>query len=64
MDSWKRDGIPFGKYRNLKEWIPKWWKTHLSRIQSAKRAGKTKQAAKGKQGRVVKKKDKRKGSRA
>ena len=57
---WKSEGIPFQEYLSLKTWLPGWWKGQLSRTQAAKRKGKTK----GTQGRVVRKNDKRKGSRA
>lgn len=61
---WKGEGIPFQEYLSLKTWLPAWWKTRLSRTQAAKRKGKIKGKTKGKQGRVVRKNDKRKGSRA
>jgi hypothetical protein len=57
---WKSEGIPFHEYLSLKTWLPAWWKDRLSRTQAAKRKGKTK----GKQGRVIRKNDKRKGSKA
>jgi hypothetical protein len=59
VDSWKLNGIPFEKYRSLKAWFPEWWKARLSQTQAAKRKGKTK----GEQGRVVRRNDKRRGSR-
>jgi hypothetical protein len=61
---WKTEGIPWMEYQTLKKYLPEWWKTRLSRLQSAKRKGKTKDENKGKQGRVVRRNDKRKGSRA
>ena len=61
---WKSEGIPFQEYLSLKTWLPGWWKDELSRTQAAKRKGKIKSESKGKQGRVVRKNDKRKGSRA
>ena len=61
---WKIEGIPFHEYLSLKTWLPGWWKDHYSRTQSGKRKGKTKAEPKGKQGRVIRKNDKRKGSRA
>ena len=57
---WKKNGIPPGRYFHLKQALPTWWKDRLSRTQAAKRKGKTK----GKQGRVIRKNDKRKGSKA
>lgn len=56
---WKRHGIPFEEYRSLKFNFPIWWKERVSRTQAAKRIGKIK----GKQGRVRRKTDKRKGAR-
>lgn len=56
---WKRHGIPFEKYRSLKFFFPNWWKERVGRTQASKRIGKTK----GKQGRVRRTTDKRKGAR-
>ena len=64
VQEWKSAGIPFQEYLSLKAWLPAWWKTRLSRLQSAKRKGKTKDETKGQQGRVVRRNDKRKGSKA
>jgi hypothetical protein len=57
---WKSEGIPFEEYISLKNCLPGWWKDRVSRTQAEKRKGKTK----GNQGRVIRKNDKRKGSKA
>ena len=60
LQAWKIEGIPWGEYQALKKYFSDWWKDRVSRTQAAKRKGKTK----GPQGRVIRKNDKRKGSRA
>jgi len=60
LQAWKTEGIPWGEYQDLKRYFSDWWKDRLSRTQAAKRKGKTK----GNQGRVIRKNDKRKGSKA
>ena len=60
ISDWKKYGIPYEVFCDITDALPDWWKGQLSRTQAAKRKGKTK----GTQGRVVRKNDKRKGSRA
>lgn len=66
LQEWKIEGLSWLSYGSLKYTVPKWWKKRLSRTQAVKRKGKTKGEAepKGKQGRVIRKNDKRKGSKA
>ena len=65
LQRWKTEGISWFSYQLLKIGVPKWWKKRISRTQASKRKGKTKGEAepKGKQGRVIRKNDKRKGAR-
>lgn len=56
---WKKGGIPVKDYLSLKANFPLWYEMHKRQTKSE--AGK---APKGKQGRVVRRNDKRKGSRA
>ena len=60
ISDWKKYGIPYEVFCDTRDELPEWWKSRLSNTQAAKRKGKTK----GTQGRVVRKNDKRKGSRA
>ena len=60
ISDWKKHGIPYEIFCDIRDALPEWWKSRLSNAQAVKRKGKTK----GKQGRVVRKNDKRKGSRA
>jgi hypothetical protein len=60
VDEYKQAGIPWGQFQGFYVGFFLWWAGHYSRTQAAKRKGKTK----GKQGRVIRKNDKRKGSKA
>jgi hypothetical protein len=66
LQKWKTEGLSWFSYTLLKYTVPKWWKKKRSHTQAVKRKGKTKGEAepKGKQGRVIRKNDKRKGSKA
>jgi hypothetical protein len=66
VGEFKQSGIPWGQFEDFYVKFSFWWPDYYSRTQSEKRKGKTKGKAepKGKQGRVIRKNDKRKGSRA
>ncbi len=66
VGEFKQSGIPWGQFQGFYIGFSFWWPDYYSRTQSGKRKGKTKAEAqpKGKQGRVIRKNDKRKGSRA
>ena len=66
VGEFKKSGIPWGQFQSFYIGFSFWWPDYYSRTQSGKRKGKTKAEAqpKGKQGRVIRKNDKRKGSKA